>query len=278
VDSPLAEPLRHNAWATLRLLEASQALTPEQLAATVPGTFGSVLATLQHIIRSEGFYQFRLSGRWPAWRWPEDQSPDLDMLERAAQQSAAFWETFLSEPYDPDRPVVVPDPRDDKIHDVALGVILTVAVPCNYRQTAEEIAHTVADSGSQSLFGTRELLDTVGAEVAVARTIVIDGAGPASDPDRERRDVDRQHVVAAPLELQPDPPGAAADVEHAPAREPEPPSFHHRPAPNLAEERHADRRATADVDEAVVALDQDYGVAAFEAVQQRAAERVWRLR
>jgi uncharacterized damage-inducible protein DinB len=125
VDSPLAEPLRHNAWATLRLLEASQALTPEQLAATVPGTFGSVLATLQHIIRSEGFYQFLLSGRWPAWRWPEDQSPDLDMLERAAQQSAAFWETFLSEPYDPDRPVVVPDPRDDKIHDVALGVILT---------------------------------------------------------------------------------------------------------------------------------------------------------
>jgi hypothetical protein len=45
VDSPLAEPLRHNAWATLRLLEASRALTLEQLAATVPGTFGSVLAT-----------------------------------------------------------------------------------------------------------------------------------------------------------------------------------------------------------------------------------------
>jgi uncharacterized protein len=125
VDSPLAEPLRHNAWATLRLLEAGRALTLEQLAATVPGTFGSVLATLQHIIRSESFYQFLLSGRWPAWRWPEDQSPDLDTLERAAQESAAFWETFLSEPYDPDRPVVAPDPREDKTHDVALGVILT---------------------------------------------------------------------------------------------------------------------------------------------------------
>jgi hypothetical protein len=42
VDSPLAEPLRHNLWATLRLLETCRELTPEQLAATVPGTFGNI--------------------------------------------------------------------------------------------------------------------------------------------------------------------------------------------------------------------------------------------
>jgi uncharacterized damage-inducible protein DinB len=124
VDSPLAEPLRHNAWATLQLLDAARALTPEQLAATVPGTFGSTLATLQHVVAAEGFYQFLLTGRWPAWRWPADQPPDLDTLERAARESAAFWETFLTRPHDPEQIVVVPDPREDKIHDVALGVIL----------------------------------------------------------------------------------------------------------------------------------------------------------
>src|SRR5262245_24430531 len=47
VDNPLAEPLRHNAWATRQLLDTARRLTPEQLVATVPGTFGSVLATLQ---------------------------------------------------------------------------------------------------------------------------------------------------------------------------------------------------------------------------------------
>jgi uncharacterized damage-inducible protein DinB len=53
VDNPLAAPLRHNAWATRQLLEACQGLTPEQLRATVPGTFGTVLATLQHIVAAE---------------------------------------------------------------------------------------------------------------------------------------------------------------------------------------------------------------------------------
>jgi uncharacterized damage-inducible protein DinB len=125
VDSPLAEPLRHNAWATLRLIEACRALTPEQLAATAPGTFGNVLATLQHIVGAEAFYRFLLVGQWPAWRWPPAQPPDLDALEPMARDCAAFWEVFLARPYDPDRRVRVPDPRDAEIHDVALGVILT---------------------------------------------------------------------------------------------------------------------------------------------------------
>ena len=124
MTSPLAEPLRHNAWATRQLLDAARALTPEQLHATVPGTFGSVLETLQHIVSAEGFYQFLLTSHWPAWRWPADQPPDLDTLARAARDSAAFWETFLAGPHDPTCIVVVPDPREDKIHDVALGVIL----------------------------------------------------------------------------------------------------------------------------------------------------------
>jgi uncharacterized damage-inducible protein DinB len=124
VDSPLAEPLRHNAWATLELLAAVRALTSEQLKAAVPGTYGSILATLQHIVAAEAFYQSLVTGHWPAWRWPAEPPPGLDALERAAQASAAFWETFVARPHDPARIVVVPDPREDKIHDVALGVIL----------------------------------------------------------------------------------------------------------------------------------------------------------
>lgn len=63
-----------------------------------------------------------------------------------------------------------------------LGIVKlgAIAVPCNYRQTAGEIAHTVADSGSRLLFATRELLDGVGAEVAVGRTVMLDGSGTDS--------------------------------------------------------------------------------------------------
>jgi uncharacterized damage-inducible protein DinB len=129
VDHPLAEPLRHHAWATLRLLEACRTLTPDQLAATVPGTYGSVRATCQHLLGAEAFYQRLLTSRWPAWRWPRHAAPsDLAVLEAAARESAAFWAAFLAEPYDPDRRVVVPDPDEPASYDVAVGVIVTQAL------------------------------------------------------------------------------------------------------------------------------------------------------
>ncbi len=85
-----------------------------------------------------------------------------------------------------------------------LGIVTlgAVAVPCDYRQTAEEIAHTVGDSGSRLLFGTRELLDTVGAKVAVARTVVLDGAGP----DGLDTFIRARSSAEPPVEVRPDDP------------------------------------------------------------------------
>ncbi len=51
----------HHLWANLRLLEQCAELTPEQLEATVAGTFGSIHATLQHIVRAEQSYFSRIS-------------------------------------------------------------------------------------------------------------------------------------------------------------------------------------------------------------------------
>jgi hypothetical protein len=39
---PLDDAFRHNAWATVRLIDACAALTSEQLATDVPGTYGSI--------------------------------------------------------------------------------------------------------------------------------------------------------------------------------------------------------------------------------------------
>ena len=51
----------HHLWANLRLLERCAALTPEQLAATTIGAYGSIHDTLQHIVTSEQSYFSRIS-------------------------------------------------------------------------------------------------------------------------------------------------------------------------------------------------------------------------
>lgn len=59
---------RHHLWANLRLLERCAELTDEQLDATVPGTFGSIRDTLQHIVTSEQSYVSRISTGQPRRR------------------------------------------------------------------------------------------------------------------------------------------------------------------------------------------------------------------
>jgi uncharacterized damage-inducible protein DinB len=39
--SPLVDAFDHHVWATLQLIDACSELSPEQLATTVPGTYGS---------------------------------------------------------------------------------------------------------------------------------------------------------------------------------------------------------------------------------------------
>lgn len=65
MNDGLIDLFRHNAWAMCQLLSVCQELTDEQLATTVPGTYGSVIDTLRHTVRSEGGYYRRLSGDEP---------------------------------------------------------------------------------------------------------------------------------------------------------------------------------------------------------------------
>ena len=51
--SLLTDALEHHTWATERLLDACTALTDEQLDSVVPGTYGSIIATLRQSSTSE---------------------------------------------------------------------------------------------------------------------------------------------------------------------------------------------------------------------------------
>jgi uncharacterized damage-inducible protein DinB len=57
------EFIRYHLWANRRLLEACEALTPEQLAASGPGAYGTIGRTLEHLIDSEAFYTLLLTGQ-----------------------------------------------------------------------------------------------------------------------------------------------------------------------------------------------------------------------
>lgn len=71
----------HHLWANLRLLEHCAALTPDQLNPAIPGSYGSIRATLQHITMSEQSYFSRISTGQPYSR-PVD-APPLSMGEMA---------------------------------------------------------------------------------------------------------------------------------------------------------------------------------------------------
>jgi uncharacterized damage-inducible protein DinB len=51
--SLLADAFDHHVWATLTVLDACGSLTDEQLATTVPGTYGSILDTLRHLVGAD---------------------------------------------------------------------------------------------------------------------------------------------------------------------------------------------------------------------------------
>ena len=60
--SLLADAFDHHVWASLRLLDACLLLSPEQLGTAAPGTYGPILDTARHLVGSDAWYLFRISG------------------------------------------------------------------------------------------------------------------------------------------------------------------------------------------------------------------------
>src|SRR2546423_13648224 len=73
----LVEVFRHNAMMNRRLVEACRRLSPEQLAATTPGTYGNVGATLVHIANAQEGYAARLLDLERPERLADDPFPGL---------------------------------------------------------------------------------------------------------------------------------------------------------------------------------------------------------
>src|SRR5215470_17115966 len=102
--SALAHAFDHHVWATGRLLEVLGSLSDEQLATTVPGTYGSILDTARHLVGADRSYLAVLSGG-RVDRIDED-SMDLAEITAAMAGAGGSWSAILEADGDPDEVVV----------------------------------------------------------------------------------------------------------------------------------------------------------------------------
>jgi uncharacterized damage-inducible protein DinB len=100
MDGGLRDLVRHNAWATNELLAYCGGLDVATLDETVPGTYGSIIETLQHLVDSEASYIRRLTGAWPDHPWKGDRVVGLEVLAERATILAATLEQYLAGEWD----------------------------------------------------------------------------------------------------------------------------------------------------------------------------------
>jgi uncharacterized damage-inducible protein DinB len=97
---------RHNTWATLRLLDFCRTLTPAQLETASKGAFGSIRATLHHLISAEGNYYAGLAGAPVGEPLPKDAT--LEAMAERARELGARWEAVAADPGPLDRTITRP--------------------------------------------------------------------------------------------------------------------------------------------------------------------------
>ncbi len=107
--SLLTDAFAHHVWATRRILDACDQLTDEQLATTVPGTYGSVLDTIRHLVGADCGYLVVTAGVEDAL--VDEDSMSLAELRPVMERNGAAWSRFLETDFDPN--TVLVRRRDD---------------------------------------------------------------------------------------------------------------------------------------------------------------------
>ncbi len=123
--SVLADAFAHHTWATLRLIDACRALGPEQLATSAPGTYGSILETIRHVVGGDAGYLNLLTQG--AVSPIDEEAMGLEELRAATVGHGQAWGSLVGRSFDPDAMVV--RHRDDGSESHApMGIRLAQAL------------------------------------------------------------------------------------------------------------------------------------------------------
>ncbi len=124
----LSDAFGHHNWATLRLIDACMALTAEQLATPVSGTFGSIIETLRHLVGADRSYLELLSdGKVTEIDEDEERVLDPIALRLAMEANGPVWAQVLLGDLDPDLDVVERGDDGSEFH-APLGIRLAQAI------------------------------------------------------------------------------------------------------------------------------------------------------
>jgi uncharacterized damage-inducible protein DinB len=121
----LGDAFSHHVWATLRVLDTCLALDSDQLATDVPGTYGSIIETMRHLVRADAAYLFALTGgQVPAI---DETGMSIPELRTVMEGNGDAWASLLARDLDPDSMVI--RRRDDGSESHApMGIRLAQAL------------------------------------------------------------------------------------------------------------------------------------------------------
>ena len=120
----LTDAFGHHVWATVRVLDACAALDEEQLSTSVPGTYGSILDTLRHLVGADVFYLEVLSGRKEPF---DEPASDIPILRAAIEANGPAWQEVIGGDLDPGSDVVEYEDSGYETH-APLGIRLAQAL------------------------------------------------------------------------------------------------------------------------------------------------------
>lgn len=121
----LADAFAHHVWATIRVLDACAALDDDQLAAIVPGTYGSIIDTVRHLVGGDVFYLDVLRAGNPE---PFDEAAsDIPTLRAVMEVHDAVWQRLVAGGLDPAADVIEYEDSGYETH-APLGIRLAQAL------------------------------------------------------------------------------------------------------------------------------------------------------
>jgi uncharacterized damage-inducible protein DinB len=126
MTSPLlADAFGHHVWASIRLLDACAALDETQLSTSLSGTYGSIIATLRHLVDGDVFYLNVLRGGRPE---PFDaERSDIATMRAVMDAHDQVWQRLIAGGLEPGTVVVEHEDSGYETH-APFGVRLAQAL------------------------------------------------------------------------------------------------------------------------------------------------------
>lgn len=100
LENPLVEFMRYNQWANDQLLATCEQLDDAQLALNCDGAYGAIRDTLEHLVRSESWYNSLLSGVRPQPSFAWESATVSQMRAFSAEVGQILQETARTVPPD----------------------------------------------------------------------------------------------------------------------------------------------------------------------------------